>query len=117
MGSGGAVVCVVAAWWSVCRDLGGGGAGAGFVDDGFAGGVGGDERLDGEVVDGAGQSAAGGVDQGDGVVAEQRPGPASEVQVVGDVAGGLLAGHAGHGEADGDALVEGGEDAELDPPP
>lgn len=50
--SGGALVCVVAAWWSVCRDLGGGGAGAGFVDDGFAAGVGGDEGLDGEVVDG-----------------------------------------------------------------
>ena len=42
--------------------------------------------------------------------------PAS-CEVVGDVAGGLLAGHAGHGVADGDALVEGGEDAEFDPPP
>ena len=27
--SGGALVCVVAVWWSVCRDFGGGGAGAG----------------------------------------------------------------------------------------
>ncbi len=38
-----------------------------------------------------------------------------EGEVVVDVASGLLGGHAGHGVADGDALVEGGEDAELDP--
>ena len=76
MCSGGALVFVVAAWWSVCRDFGGGGPGAGFVDDGFAGGVGGDEGLDGEVVDGSGQAAAGGVDQGGGVVAEERVGSA-----------------------------------------
>ena len=62
----GPLVCLVAAWWSVCGDFGGGG----FVDDGLAFGVGGDEGLDGEVVDGAGQAAAGGVDQGGGVVAE-----------------------------------------------
>jgi peptide/nickel transport system ATP-binding protein len=30
------LVCVLAAWWSVCRDLGGGDAGGGFVDDGLA---------------------------------------------------------------------------------
>src|SRR6266700_8220476 len=101
-GSGGALVCVVAAWWSVCRDLGGGGAGAGFVDDGLAAGVGSDERLDGQVVDGPGQAGAGGVDQGGSVVAEQRPGPAGEGQVVAYVAGRLLTGHAGHGVADGD---------------
>ena len=68
--SGGALVCVLAVWWSVCGDLGGRGAGAGFVHDGLAVGVGGDERLDREVVDGSGQAAAGGVDQGDGVVAD-----------------------------------------------
>jgi hypothetical protein len=31
-------VCVLAAWWSVCCDFGGCGAGAGFVDDGLAAG-------------------------------------------------------------------------------
>jgi len=62
------LVCVLAAWWSVCRDLGGGGAGAGFVDDGFAAGVGGDEGLDGQVAGGPGQAAAGGVDQRGGVL-------------------------------------------------
>ena len=50
-----------------------------------------------------------------GVFAEQRVGSAGELEMVADVAGGLLAGHAGHGVADGDPLVEGGEDAELDP--
>lgn len=43
-------VCVLAAWWSVSRDLGGGGAGGGLVDDGLAAGAGGGECLDGEVV-------------------------------------------------------------------
>ena len=43
--------------------FGDGGAGGGFVDDGFVGGVGGDEGLDGEVVDGAGAAAAGVVDE------------------------------------------------------
>ena len=51
---------------------------------------------------------------GDGVVAEQRVGPAGELEVVVDVAGGLLGCHAGHGVVDGDVLVEGGEDVELD---
>jgi hypothetical protein len=51
----GALVCVAPAWRSVCRDLGSGGAGAGFADDGFAAGVGGDEDLDGEVADGPGR--------------------------------------------------------------
>lgn len=36
-------MCVLAAWWSVCGDFGGGDAGGGFVDDGLAVGVGGDE--------------------------------------------------------------------------
>jgi hypothetical protein len=56
-------------------DFGDGGAGGCFVDDGFAGGVDGDEGLDGEAVDGA-RVAAGGVDQGGGVVADQGIGPA-----------------------------------------
>ena len=41
---------------------------------------------------------------------------AGEVEVVAEVAAGLLAGHGGHGVAQRDALVEGGEDAEFDPP-
>jgi len=49
-----------------CRRLcvggfGDGGAGGALVDDSFAGGVGGDEGLEGEVVDGAGIAAGGGV--------------------------------------------------------
>jgi hypothetical protein len=65
------VVCVVARWWPVCRDLGDGGAGAVLVDDGIASGPGGDQRLGGEVVDGAGQAAGGVVYQAGGVIAEQ----------------------------------------------
>src|SRR5271166_1249077 len=109
LGAGGAVVCVLAWWWSVCRDLGDGGAGALLVDDVFAPGPGGDQGLGGDVVDGAGQPAAGVVDQGDGVVAEQRVGPAGQLEVVGDVSSGLLAGHGGHGVAQGDPLVEAGQ--------
>jgi hypothetical protein len=71
LGAGGAAVCVLAWWWSVCRDLGDGGAGAVLVDDVLACRHGGDQRLGGEVADGAGQAAAGVVDQRDGVVAEQ----------------------------------------------
>ena len=56
---------------SVGGDLVDGDAGAGEVDDGFAVGVGGEQGLDGEVVDGAGQAAAGVVDQFDGVVGEE----------------------------------------------
>ena len=39
-----------------------------------------------------------------------RPG---ELEVVGDVAAGLLAGHGGHGVAQGDALLQGGQDGEF----
>ena len=63
-GAGGALVCGVAWWWSVCRDLGDGGAGALLVDDVLAFGHGGDEGLGGEVVDGPGQAAGGVVDRG-----------------------------------------------------
>ncbi len=56
-------------WWSFCGDFGDGGAGAGFVDDGFLGGVGGDEGLDGEVVHRPWQASGDLVDQGERVVA------------------------------------------------
>ena len=56
--SGGALVFMLARWWSFCRDLGDGSSGTGLVDDGFAVGVGGDEGLDGEVVDGPGDPSA-----------------------------------------------------------
>ena len=42
---------------------------------------------------------------------------AGEGDVVAQVAAGLLGGHGGHGVAQPDALVEGGEDAEFHPPP
>jgi hypothetical protein len=59
-------------------DFANGGAGRVLVDDGFAVGVGGDERLDGEVVDRAGQPAGGLVGQRCGIVGEQGIGaPAS----------------------------------------
>jgi len=44
-------------------DLGDRGAGGGVVDEVFAGGECGDQRLQGEVVDRAGVAAGGGVDQ------------------------------------------------------
>jgi hypothetical protein len=58
--------------------------------------------------------AGGVVDEGGGVVAEQGVGPAGQFQVVGDVPGGLLGGHGGHGIAQGDPLVQGGQDAEAE---
>ena len=100
----------------MCRDFGDGGAGALLVDDVLAPRPGGDQGLGGEVVDGAGEAAAGGVDQGGGVVAEQRVGPAGELEVVGDVPAGLLGGHGGHGVAQGDPLVQGGQHAEPQHP-
>ena len=78
----------VPAGWSVCRDdFGDGGAGGGVVDDGLAGDAGGDERGEGEVVDGAGLAAGGFVDLGYGVVGEQVAvaAVAGDVQVVADV--------------------------------
>jgi hypothetical protein len=48
-----------------------GGPGGGFIDDGFAFGVGGDEGLQGEVVDCTGVAAGGGVDEGERVVGEE----------------------------------------------
>ena len=112
-------------WWAGCRCggqgvadggscvLGDGGAGAGFVDEVFAGGAGGDERGDRQPVHAARFAAAGLVDQRDGVVGEQGVGAAGELDVVVDVVGGFLAGHAGHVAAHGDALFERGQGAEL----
>ena len=53
-------------------DLGDGGAGSLLVDDGLAGGVGGDEGLDGQVVHGARVTTGGGMDQGSRIIAEKR---------------------------------------------
>jgi hypothetical protein len=94
------VVDGVARWWSVCRGggfLADGGAGGGFVGDGLAGGAGGQERGDGEPVDGAGQAAGVGVDGADGVVGEQGVGPAGVLEVPPDVPAGFGGGSAGAG--------------------
>ena len=88
------------------------GSGAGLVDEVLAGGAGGNERGEGEPVDAAGFAAAGFVDERDGVVGEQRVGSTRELQVVVEVSGGFLAGHAGHGAAHGDALFECGQGAQ-----
>ena len=89
------MVCVLARWWSVCRDLGDGGAGALLIDDVLASCHGGDQGLGGQVIDCPGQAAGGVVDERGGVAAEQRVGAAGELEVVGDVSGGLLAVMAG----------------------
>jgi hypothetical protein len=108
---------VMSPWWSVCRDLGDGGPGGGFVHDGFVGRVCGDQGLDGEVVHGSWQAPADLVDQGGGVVAEEGVGAAGEFEVMNEVGLGLLCLHSGHGVAQCDALVEGCECPELDAPP
>ena len=54
-----------------------------------------------------GQAAGGVVDEGHGVVAEEGVGAACELQVVGDVGGGLLGSHGGHGVSQPDPLVQG----------
>ena len=63
----------------------------GFVD-GLAGSAGGQERGDGEPVDGAGQAAGVGVDGVDGVVGEQGVGSAGVLKVAADVSGGFSGG-------------------------
>src|SRR5919204_125247 len=87
--------------------------------DGDGRGVAGDERgdqgLDGEVVDRAGDAAAGLVDEAERVVAEDGVASAGELEVVADVADGLLQVHAVQVVAQGDALVQGGQGAELEP--
>ena len=64
-----------------------------------------------------GQSAAGLVDQGGGVVGEQLVAAPGQFQVVGQVVAGLGFGHPGQAVAQRDPLVQRGERAELDPPP
>src|SRR6266536_1960761 len=98
---------------SVAGELGGGAFGAGVVDQRLAVGGGGDERGGGGVVELAGQPTGDAVQSGDGVVGEQRLGAAGEVQVVGQVGGGLGKVHGWQGVAGGDALVEGGEHAQA----
>jgi hypothetical protein len=60
----------VARSWSVCRGgfLADRGAGGGFVDDGLAGGAGGQQRGDGEPVDRPGQSSCLAVDDADRIL-------------------------------------------------
>src|SRR5437588_10514297 len=99
---GGVAVVGVVAVGLFVEDLVDGGPCGRFVDEGCAGGVGGDQALQAQVVDGAGVAAAGGVDQGGGVVGEQGVGSPGEGQVVLDVAGGLGGGHAGHGVTEGE---------------
>ena len=77
---------MVSGWCSFCRYFRHGGARGGFVGDGFAGGVCGEQGGDGEVVDGAGVAAAGLVDQRGGVVGEQCVGAPGEGEVVAQVA-------------------------------
>src|SRR6266508_4442128 len=98
-------------------DLGDGGAGGALVDHALAVGEGGDQGLDGEVVDRAGDAAAGLVHQAEGVVAEQGVAAAGELEVVLDVGHGLREVHAVQVEPQGHALVEGGQGADLQPPP
>ena len=67
---GGAVVDRMAAWWSVCRGgfFADGGAGGGFVDDGFPCRAGSQQRGDGEPVDRAGQASCLIVDDAHGII-------------------------------------------------
>ena len=84
-------------------------ADGGFVDDGLGGGECGDQGWEGQVVDGAGVAASGGVDQGDGVVGVEGVGSSGDLHVVGDVVAGLLGRHCRHRVAQRDALFEGCE--------
>src|SRR5512135_430192 len=112
-GAGRGLVFRVSRGCSVCRhDLGDGGAGGCLVDEVLTGASGGDEGGDGDVAGGAGLAAGGLVDLGDGVVGEQVGGAARGGEVVADVAGGLVGGHALHLVSDRDPLVERGQDAE-----
>src|SRR5215212_6142216 len=109
---------VTLSWWcSFCGDFGDGGAGAGFVDDRFLAGVGGDEGLDSAVVHRLRQASGDLVDQSERVIAEQRVGSAGQLQVMAHVGSCLLVVHPGYRVTQRDALVKGGESAELDPPP
>ena len=73
-------------WWSGSCSVGGGfgdgDSGGFFVDDGVVGGECGGERMQGEVVDRAGVTAGGVVDQRDRVVGEQGVGAAGDLAVM-----------------------------------
>ena len=110
--AGRGLVDLVAAWWSVCRGggvLGDGGTGGGFVDDRLSAGVGGEQRGDGQPVDGPGQAAGLGVDDADRIIGEKSVGPAGVLEVPADVAVGFVWAERGCGDvvAELDALVEG----------
>ena len=99
---GGAGVVEVSLWWSVCRVggfLGDGGAGGFLVGDGLVLGAGGEQRGDGEAVDGAGHAAGVAVDDADGVVGEEGVGAAGVGEVGPDIAVGLGGGERGGGKA------------------
>ena len=85
----------------------------GQVDDRFVGGVGRDERGDGEVVHRARIAARGEVDCLDRVVGEEWVGPARELEVLLDVVGRVAGAHAGDCVAGGDALIQRGEHREF----
>src|SRR6476646_2302094 len=87
------------------------------VDDGLVPGECGGEGVDREVVDGSWVAAGGVVDDGDGVGAEQGVCSAGDLEVVVEVAGGVLGGHPGQRVADGDPLVQRGEDTEPESVP
>src|SRR6266571_2668508 len=80
-------------------------------------GIGGDERLGGEVVERARDAAACLVEERGGVVGEERVVSAGEREVVAEIGGGLFGAHAGELVAEGEPLVEGGEAAEPEPFP
>src|SRR6516164_5484150 len=92
---------------SVCRgDFGDGGPGGGVVDEVLAGAGGGDQGGGADVVDGSGLAAGGLVDLGDRVVGEQLGGPPGLLQVMPDIARGLVRGHALHLVSHGDPLLQ-----------
>ena len=110
----------VAPWWSVCRGggvLADGGASGGLIDDGLAGGAGGQQCGDREPVDGPGQAAGLAVDGADGIIGEKGVGPAGVLEVPADVPAGFGRGKRGRGDvaAELDALVEGGHVADAQP--
>lgn len=76
--------------------LGDGGPGGFLVDERLAGGEGGHEGLQAEVVDRTGEATRCGVDEGDRVVGEQLVATTSEAEVVLDVTGCPGGRHAGH---------------------
>jgi hypothetical protein len=79
--------------FSVCRgDLGDRGPGGGVIDEVLAGAGGGDQGGGADVVDRPGLAAGGLVDLRDRVVGEQLGGPPGLLQVVADIARGLVRG-------------------------